>query len=266
MATATTTTLYRDGYGCLCADLGHRWVNGVQLRSSEQDVALLRAAHGLAGLAAKLGLIEPDYDGLEWDRKRRASGSARHHEVYDLTTKRGRIHQVLLCVRETQGNGKYGVSTTSKDYVILTRCAKAVEIQTANKAIAAKAAKQAGTELGKALEILQGRAAFVPNRLDLSTVYKRVAVAEDGRYLSIFDGQTAYRLGEEIREAARQDHNGGIYCYPTAEAARAWEAPSTWPGAKLPHVVLRCSAGGSYCRYDNGKISVSRLTPLEVVA
>lgn len=259
----TSTTLSRDRYGCLQAVIG----GGVDVLGQQwaADRAILAQAHDLAARAAKMGLIDTAYDTLERDRKGRWDGSALHHEIYDLSIKRGRVHQVLLCVRETEGS-KYGVCTSSKSYVILTRANRAIEIATANKAIAAKAAKQAGSELGKALAIVQGQAALVANRLDLSIVYKRLAVTKDGRYVSIYDGQTEYKIGEEIREAARQDHNGGIYCYPSAAAAKSWRSSSDWPGHSLPQVVLRCAAGGSYCRYDNGKISVSRLTPVEVVA
>lgn len=86
------------------------------------------------------------YDNIEFDRKRRASGLALHHEIYDFNET-----EVLLCVRRTSGN-KYGVSTDSKDYYIVT----AEGVSDISKNVAAKYAK-AATKLGDAIEMLKAK-------------------------------------------------------------------------------------------------------------
>ena len=94
--------------------------------------------------------------------------------------------------------------------------------------------------------------------------YKQVAVI-DGRLLSIFDGQTEYVLGQEMRELARQDHEGGYYVYPSIVEARQAKFPENARLAEAPKVIVRVRAEGQYCRYASGKLAFSRIVPLEIV-
>lgn len=96
--------------------------------------------------------------------------------------------------------------------------------------------------------------------------YKAVAVTEDGRYVSIFDGATEYAIGVTLHERAQQGHSGGFYAYPTIEAALDADVPPSSALYRAPRVILRVRAEGAYCRYDNGKLAFSRLTPLAVAA
>ena len=48
--------------------------------------------------------------------------------------------------------------------------------------------------------------------------FKQVAVVK-GRYFSIYDGKTEFKLGETLHEAAQPQHEGGFYVYRTAEEA-----------------------------------------------
>jgi hypothetical protein len=89
--------------------------------------------------------------------------------------------------------------------------------------------------------------------------YKAVAVSEDGRLLSIFDGSTEYRIGETLQQRARREHGGGYYVYETPEQAAAASVPNNSALRTTPR------AEGQFCRYDNGKLSFSRVTPLEIV-
>ena len=96
--------------------------------------------------------------------------------------------------------------------------------------------------------------------------FKAVAVGEDGRWLSIFDGETEYRIGETLSQRTGQYHSGGYYVYSTKRDARNATVPKSSVLADAERVVLRVRAGGSYCRYDNGKLAFSQVTPLGVVA
>ena len=58
-----------------------------------------------------------------------------------------------------------------------------------------------------------------PSREGGDRYYKAVKRTSDGRLVSIHDGRTEYRLGEEMQEAARQNHGGGFYAYRTIEEA-----------------------------------------------
>ncbi len=93
--------------------------------------------------------------------------------------------------------------------------------------------------------------------------FKRVAVV-DGRFVSIFDGVTEYRLGKQLIQAVRTNHGGGFYVRDTAEGAAAAPVPDDSVLLDAPQVVLAVEVGGSYTRYDNGKVAFSRITPLYV--
>ena len=102
-----------------------------------------------------------------------------------------------------------------------------------------------------------------PAREGGENYWKAVAVADDGRWLSIYDGETEYRIGETLIQRPGQRHTGGYYVYASKGEARVAAVPA---GSALQHhdrIVLRVRAEGSYCRYDNGKLSFSRITPLE---
>jgi len=95
--------------------------------------------------------------------------------------------------------------------------------------------------------------------------YYKVVARDGDRLVSIYDGETEYVVGRELAEAARQDHGGGFYVYDSPEAARSAPFPARSALADAERVLLRVRAAGSYCRYANGKLAFSRITPLEVV-
>lgn len=95
--------------------------------------------------------------------------------------------------------------------------------------------------------------------------FKMVAFdATRGLMLSIFDGETIYRIGETVKQRARQNHNGGIYVYASERDASRVQVPSESKLKGYPRVMIRVHAEGSYCRYEN-KLSFSQITPLAIV-
>jgi hypothetical protein len=103
-----------------------------------------------------------------------------------------------------------------------------------------------------------------PKREGGDCYYKAVAL-KDGKFYSIYDGETEYEIGVELAERARQGHKGGYYVYRSVEAARAVEVPSTSVLRSYPRAILRIQCLGAYCTYDNGKLSFHRVTPVEVI-
>ena len=103
-----------------------------------------------------------------------------------------------------------------------------------------------------------------PKREGGEDYYKAVAVV-DGKFYSIFDGKTEYTIGQELKQAARQDHNGGYYVYKSVADAQDVRVPSNSKLADAPRAILRIKAEGQYCVYDMGKLAFSRITPVEVV-
>ena len=117
-------------------------------------------------------------------------------------------------------------------------------------------------DLGKLRRVCRETGAS-PRREGGDTYYKVVACV-NGRYLSIFDGETEYRIGEELHEVPRQGHQGGYYVYPTVKAAQTADLPRTSRLLDAPRALLRVRAEGGYCRYEH-KLAFSRITPLEVL-
>lgn len=91
--------------------------------------------------------------------------------------------------------------------------------------------------------------------------YKAVKRTADGRLVSIHDGSTEYRIGEEMQEAARQNHGGGFYAYATQREAESFARNA---GVDAP-VILRVEGSGQYCRYQS-KLAFSRMVPIEIVS
>lgn len=79
--------------------------------------------------------------------------------------------------------------------------------------------------------------------------YKAVAVTDDGRYVSVYDGETEYRIGTAMTQAVRKGHNGGYYVYATEADARRASVPTDSVAADLPRVVLQVEARGQFTAY-----------------
>lgn len=232
-----------------------------QVRAAKADFIIWKDAWELINQAEKKKKIATSYDNLSWDRKGRSSGGAVHHEIYDIHPDPLRV---LLCVRQTEGS-KYGVKTTSKNYYIIKKHGKGVIVTDANKHIAAKSAKQAGCELGCAINILEGngklKSTQKPRLILPEYGYKKLAVLNDGRMYSVYDG-SEYYMGKTRTEQAMKDHNGGLYCYLTLEEAKAAKFPDSSKFFHADKIIVKCKVGGNYVQYDAGKIAVSELTPV----
>jgi len=95
--------------------------------------------------------------------------------------------------------------------------------------------------------------------------YKQVAVADDGKFLSVYNGTTEYQIGQEIKQQVRQGHNGGFYVYETAEDAKNARFPSSSAALHMPRRLIVVTVAGNYCRYDNGKLAFGSITPTRII-
>jgi hypothetical protein len=99
--------------------------------------------------------------------------------------------------------------------------------------------------------------------------YYKVVAKVDGRYLSIFDGQTEFKLGERIARMPALGHRGAFFAYDTVEDARG-QLASLPKGSKLikaNHTLLRVSGNvpRAEARRAHGKAMLWAMTPLEEV-
>jgi hypothetical protein len=106
-----------------------------------------------------------------------------------------------------------------------------------------------------------------PKREGGDSYYKLVAVHPiTGKMVSVFDGCTEYKVGVTLNGHARQDHQGGYYCYRTSTQAKDSPFPEEAEGGEWDKVLLRVRSEGQYCTYGKDrKLSFSRITPLEIL-
>lgn len=251
--TKTTTTLDRSQYGELV----------ITQTTTCEDRASLTAAYDLVALAAKSGKIPAAFDDMEWGRsgKERGKriGEARYQEVYDFTSS-----AVLVCVRSVEGT-RYGQKTTEKVYFLVSKSGRGVKVAEASKAVAAKAAKSAGKELGVAVAVCQGkRPAPAPKCLAPRTGYKIVRREADG-FVSVWDG-SEWVIGRSRIEAATPDHNGGFYFYASLdEAIQQAVERQTFGDAREYHdlSILEVEAAGR--EFGATKRCATRIRPVREV-
>lgn len=249
----TTTTLFRSQYGELV----------ISPATTSEDRAAMTAAYNLVAVAAKSGKIPAGFDDMEWGRsgKERGKriGEARYHEVYDFTAS-----AVLVCVRSVEGT-RYGQKTTGKAYFLVSKAGRGVKVAEASKAVAAKAAKSAGHELGLAVAVCQGkRPAPAPKCLAPRTGYKIVRREANG-FVSVWDG-SEWAIGKTRIEAATPDHNGGFYFYASLdEAIQQAVERQTFGDAREYHdlSILEVKAAGR--EFGETKRCATRIRPIREV-
>lgn len=104
--------------------------------------------------------------------------------------------------------------------------------------------------------------------------FKAVRIDADGRMSSLYNkSPLTYEIAVTVHDAPHQEHNGGVYVYRNAQAAREL-AQYDYHLSAGDYVVLRCRCGGAYCIYpsdiqdgivDRTKLAFSNVTPLEIV-
>lgn len=223
-------------------------------------------ARELLKLAEQRGKIPAAYDHLSFDRKGRSDGDALHHEIYDVTPDGNRA---LVCLRSTEGS-KYGVRTTSKEYVIIARHGRGVRVLAANKAVAAKAAKAAGEELGIAIETALGKRKLAVKAGTIRTGYKLLLRTEAG-FRSVWD-DSEWLFGKPRIEAATNDHTGGYYYYATlTDALQAAAENDVFGKAREHHrlAIVEVEAAGRHYEHRAKvgiKLCATKITPIREIA
>jgi len=248
--------IWRDGYGALYAQ-------STDGRPTEGYNSLYWAARDLVTAAATTGAIAPEHDGITWDHKRRADGSAVHHELYDYAP-----GVALVCVRHTEG-GRYGVKTLSKTYYLVERIEEAV-VATITTRPVAKYAKLPDIQPGQVIAAVCGDAGApkLPSPKNTHHGYKLLALTYEGEVVSVWDG-SQYALGKTRTERAEYHHLGGLYYYrDLSQALAAAHDNSIFCEAINHHRLAVCEvrASGRQIKYSAGKYAASHITPLAIIA
>lgn len=229
---------------------------------------ILDAARALVAQAGKK--IPTEFDSMEWGTSGKERGhrigEARHHEIYDINPEGTRA---LVCVRAVEGT-RYGVRTCSKEYFVIARHGRGVRVLPANKAVAAKAAKAAGENLGVAIEVALGKAKLAVAHATIRTGYKLLVRTATG-FVSAWDG-SEWAIGETRIEAASSDHTGGFYYYATLPEALAAAAANDVFGNAREHsklAVVEVEASGRHYAHVatvGTKLCATKVKPVREVA
>lgn len=110
------------------------------------------------------------------------------------------------------------------------------------------------------------------------TAYKLVRM-DGGRMVSLYDGETEYRIGQRLASAVRAQvdhwtgeltHDGGYYSQPTPDQVKALfhagalvPADCIHPGMAL--ALVECQIGGKVVQYPNGKLCSTYIMPMAVI-
>lgn len=101
------------------------------------------------------------------------------------------------------------------------------------------------------------------NRACLNGIaYKQLAIGDDGRLHSVYDG-SEWILGQTRSERAMRNHNGGLYVYEDITQARHAPFPQSSILADADKVIAKMTVAGNYCRYGN-KLAFSHATPINI--
>ena len=93
-----------------------------------------------------------------------------------------------------------------------------------------------------------------------SHLYYKTVAKVNGRYLSIFDGQTEFRLGERTARVPCRGHRGAFFAYAEARHAHGATFPTESKLLYAPRAVLRLFADESHdcARFAHGKKQQAR--------
>lgn len=254
--------IIRDSYGAIIRSYTRYIVGAKKNERPSDELAHLSDAWALINEAAKNGIIDDNYDTIDFDKKGRADGSALHHELYDMAK-----NAAIICIRRTEGT-RYGVKTTSKSYILIERKNRKI-IATEIKIPVAKYVKMAILHFGDIIAVAQGKKkiTLVNATHQVHHGYKAVRRADDGMLVSVWDG-SPWEIGKTRIEAARGNHNGGLYYYRDINAMLQAARENAIFGEGKNHrrlVVLEVEATGAHIQYGD-KFSATRITPIRQIA
>lgn len=100
--------------------------------------------------------------------------------------------------------------------------------------------------------------------------FKLVAIDSEGRYVSIFDGTTEYKIGETITQEVRAGHKGGLYvCESILDLLKLGPLPSKSAMMQAPWAVVEMVGWGAKMKYNEisggSKVAISTIVPVKFV-
>jgi hypothetical protein len=101
----------------------------------------------------------------------------------------------------------------------------------------------------------------------MQTAYKVVKIV-NGRYLSLYDSKTEYKIGKRLAQKARPDHGGGYYAFVydgTPDPADILGGVHLWFEENMRVAILEVELSGTIITYGN-KVAATYLKPVRVLS
>jgi hypothetical protein len=98
------------------------------------------------------------------------------------------------------------------------------------------------------------------------TTYKLVQII-DGRYYSVYDGDTEYVMGKRLAEKAVDEHGGGYYSYPSEQGVeKRFYNGSLFPERcyqqSMQLALIECEISGTILNYQGKKYASTYIRPM----
>lgn len=227
-------------------------------------------AIGLVRAAQDKGLLPKEFQ--EWDDKGRGNGLT--IDLYDCLP-----GLALVQVREVERVYRNGYLSVLKTYYVTD----GEKVVTVNKHVIRRAIKATSGALGSALRAVRKNLPVAwqdlvpddpvryptPASLAPKPAFKVLAIDEDGTLRSVYMPSVTYPIGKYRIERAKPGHLGGLYVFPTREAALKAVNEGTAFNANWIEdrklVLARCTVKGRTIQYGSGKMAVSMVRVDEVL-
>eukprot|EP00802_Teleaulax_amphioxeia_P024931 Tamp_25708.p1 GENE.Tamp_25708~~Tamp_25708.p1 ORF type:complete len:173 (-),score=31.80 Tamp_25708:360-878(-) len=108
------------------------------------------------------------------------------------------------------------------------------------------------------------------NQNEPQQCFKLVAIDDEGRYVSIYDGTTEYKVGETITQEVRAGHKGGFYvCDSILDLLKLGPLPSRSAMIEAPWAVVELVGWGPRIQYNElsggSKVAITHIVPVKFV-
>lgn len=184
-------------------------------------------------------------------------------DVYDVLFFRGRVKGLVFQARTSWRDLRRGYTRSSKEYFLVLKSARALDVTTLDNATCAKRAKNTEA-LGDLVRHYQGKLVVKckPPKTATWTGFKVLAKDDTGRLVSAYDDST-YCVDKWRSQAARENHGGGFYYYLDQQLAidatgRGQTFSDSVSGGRNL-VLCEVEVSGRDIGYTGGKRAASRL-------
>ena len=240
-----STPISRDQYGALSP-------------ASALNAEHLAQLNALRDAAVKAGKLPAPF--ISGDKK---EFECLNLDIYDVLLFRGKVKGLVVQARSFWKHIRKGYTRSAKEYFLVLRTARRIDVTTVDGATCAKRAKNT-VALGELVQHYQGKLVIKCKAPSTGswTGFKVLAKDGEGHLVSAYDG-SLYPLDKWRSQAALANHGGGFYYYLDQQLAidatgrGETFASSVSEGKRL--ALCEVEVSGRDIEYELGKRAATRL-------